>query len=177
MTQEGQALPSPTQPESPAEPNTAANTTTDLPAEAHNQAVQDKPGAGAKDEIEEGKQQEEIREGEQEVQGQTQGEGVKDEGGEGELKEERGDDEDQQVDGGAEGEREGMRGEGCMNVKVSSAGEEAMHEEEGMKEEEEGKENEEMQASKEEEATDLQQAGRLVHKIISAVALSINVSP
>ncbi|KAM8732266.1 PH and SEC7 domain-containing protein 2 isoform 1-T2 [Acanthopagrus schlegelii] len=165
MTQEGQALPSPTPPENPAEPNTAASTTTDLPTEAHNQTEQDKPGAGAKDEIEEGKHQEDIREGEEEAQGQTQEEGVKDEGGEGELKEERGDDEDQQADGGAEGEREGIRGEGCMNVEVSSAGEEAMHEEEGMKEEEEGKENEDMQASTEEEATDSQQAGRLANGI------------
>ncbi|XP_054452974.1 PH and SEC7 domain-containing protein 2 isoform X1 [Anoplopoma fimbria] len=162
MTQEGQALPSPTPSESPAEPNTTTNTTTtDPPAETHSQAE-----LGAKDDREEGKQQEEIREGEeQEAQGETQREGegreeVKDEGGEGELKEER-------VDGDrdTDGEREGTRGEGRTNVEVSSAGEEATHEEEGMKEEEEGKENEEMQPSTEEEDTHSEQAGRLANGI------------
>ncbi|XP_029297326.1 PH and SEC7 domain-containing protein 2 isoform X2 [Cottoperca gobio] len=168
MTQEGQALPSPTPPESQVEPNTA---TTDPPTETHSQAELDKLGAVDKDKIEEGKQQE-IREGEEEAQGETHREGegrgeVKDEGGENELKEERGD-EDQQTDGGAKEEREGTRGEGCINVELSSMGEEATHEAEGMKEEkeeeeeeeEEGKEKEEMQPSTEEEATHPQQAGR-----------------
>ncbi|XP_039669626.1 PH and SEC7 domain-containing protein 2 isoform X2 [Perca fluviatilis] len=161
MTQEGQALPSPTPPESPVEPNTATT-------ETHSQAEQDRLGAGAKDELEEGKQQEEIREGEEEAQGETHrdGEGreeVKDEGGEGELKEERVDgtgDEVRQTDEGAEGESEGTRAEGCINAEVSSTGAEATHEVEGMKEEEEGKENEEMQPATEEEATHPQQAGR-----------------
>ncbi len=149
------------------EPSTA--TTIDPPAETHNQAEQDKLGAGAKDEIEEGKQQEDIREGEEEAQGENHGEGegkgeVKDEGGEGELKEERVDGTgDQQTDGGAEGESEGTREEGCIDVEVSSAGEDATHEAEGMKEEEKGKGNEEMQPSTEEEATHPQQARRLVH--------------
>ncbi|XP_035525131.1 PH and SEC7 domain-containing protein 2 isoform X1 [Morone saxatilis] len=171
MTQEGQALPSPTPPENPVEPNTA--TTTDPPTETHNQAEQDKLGAGAKDEIEEGKQQEEIREGEEEAQGEIHGEGegredLKDEGVEGELKEERVDgtsDEEQQTDGGAEGERDGTRGEGCINVEVSSTGEEETHGAEGVKEEEEGKENEEMQPSTEAEAAHPQQAGRLENGI------------
>lgn len=171
MTQEGQALPSPTLPEKPAGPNTATATTTttattDPPTETHNQAEQDKLGAGANDEIEEGKQQEEIREGEEEAQQETHGEeegrdGVIDEGGEGELKEERLDstgEEDQQTDGGAEGERERTRGEGCTHVEVSSVGEDAACEVEGMKEEEDGKENEEMQVP----AEDPQQAERLV---------------
>lgn len=165
MTQEGQALPSPTPPENPVEPNTAA---TEWPTEAYDQAEQDKPGAGAKDKIEEeGKQQGEIREGEEEARGEGEGrEEVKDEGGKVELKEERVEgtgDENQQTDGGAEGERQGTKGEGCINVEVSSMGEEATHEEEGMKQEEEGKENEEMQPSTDEEATHPQQAGRLVH--------------
>ncbi|XP_070818489.1 PH and SEC7 domain-containing protein 2 isoform X1 [Chaetodon trifascialis] len=171
MTQEGQALPSPTPPENPVEPNTAAaTTTTDLPTETHNWAETDKLGAGVKDEIEEGNQEEEeIRERE-ETQGETQGdgegrEGVKDEGGEGEMKEERVGDEDQQTDGGVEGEGEGKRGEGCMNVEVNSTGEEATHEVEGMKEEEGGEENEEMQLSAKEEATHPQQAGRLANGI------------
>nr|XP_046262151.1 PH and SEC7 domain-containing protein 2 [Scatophagus argus] len=167
MTQEGQALPSPTPPENPVEPNAA--TTTDPSTEAHNQAEQDKLGAGFKDEIEEGKQQEEIREGEEGALGETHREGegregVKDEGGEGEVKEETvhgTGDEDQHTDTGAEGERERTRGQGCVNVEVSSTGKEATHEVEGMKGEEEGKENEEMQPSTEEP----QQPGRLANGI------------
>ncbi|XP_044219433.1 PH and SEC7 domain-containing protein 2 isoform X1 [Thunnus albacares] len=173
MTQEGQALPSPTPPESPVEPNATTASTTDPPTENHNQAEQDKPGAGTKDEIEEGKQQAEIREGEEEAQGETHGdiEGraeIKDEGGESELKEEKVDsrgDEDQQTDGGAEGEREGRREEGCRGVEVSSTGEEEAHAAEEMKEEEEGKQNEEMQPCTEEEATHPQPAGRLANGI------------
>ncbi|XP_042275274.1 PH and SEC7 domain-containing protein 2 isoform X2 [Thunnus maccoyii] len=173
MTQEGQALPSPTPPESPVEPNATTASTTDPPTENHNQAEQDKPGAGTKDEIEEGKQQAEIREGEEEAQGETHGdiEGraeIKDEGGESELKEEKVDsrgDEDQQTDGGAEGEREGRREEGCRGVEVSSTGEEEAHAAEEMKEEEEGKQNEGMQPCTEEEATHPQPAGRLANGI------------
>lgn len=179
MTQEGQALPSPTPPESPVEPNTA---TTDPPTETHSQAEQDRLGAGAKDQIEEGKQQEEIRKGEEEAHGETHREGegreeVKDEGEEGELKEERvngTDDEDRQTDEGAEGEREGTRAEGCINMEVSSTREEATHEVEGMKEEEEGKENEGTQPATEEEATHSQQAGRLVH-LSSSLLCSVTI--
>ncbi|XP_070769191.1 PH and SEC7 domain-containing protein 2 [Enoplosus armatus] len=167
MTQEGQALPSPTPPENPVEPNIAATTTsTDLPTETHNQGEQDKLEARVTNKIEEGKQQEE---GEEEAHGEGEGrEEGKDEGGEGELKEERVDGaggEDQQTDGGAGGESEGTRGEGCIHVEVSSAGEEATQEVEGTKEEEEGKENEEMQLCTEEEATHPQQAGRLANGI------------
>lgn len=173
MTQEGQALPSPTPPENPAETNTATTTTTttDPPAETYNQAEQDK--LGSNDEIRDGKQQEEIREGEEEAQWETHGkgegrEGVTDEREGVELKEENLDgsgEEDQHTEGGAEGEREAMRGEGCIYVEVSSAGEEAACEEEGMKEE--GKENEEKQLPSE----DPQQAERLVLKIVFTVAL------
>ncbi|XP_042348947.1 PH and SEC7 domain-containing protein 2 [Plectropomus leopardus] len=170
MTQEGQALPSPTPPENPVEPSTATTSTTDPPTETHSAAKQDKTGARAKDEREEGKQQEEIREGEEEAQGETHREGegreeVKYEGGE--LKEERVDgagDEDQQTDGGVEAEREGTIGEACMNVEVTGE-EEATQEVEGMKEEEEGKEDEEMQPSTEERATHPQQPGRLANGI------------
>ncbi|XP_075959557.1 PH and SEC7 domain-containing protein 2 isoform X2 [Anarhichas minor] len=181
MTQEGQALPSPTPPESPAEPSTTS--TTDPPTETLSQAEQDK--LGAKDDIEEGRRQKEVREGEEEeeeAQGETHREGeegreeVKDEGGEGESKEETVDG-DQHTDGGAEGGREGTRGEVSINVEVSSAGEEATHEEEGVEEEEErveeeeegkeeeGKEEEEMQPSTEEEATHPEQAGQMANGI------------
>ncbi|XP_071313266.1 PH and SEC7 domain-containing protein 2 isoform X2 [Trachinotus anak] len=161
MTQEGQALPSPTPPENAVELNTTS-TTTDPPAETHSQA---ELGVGAADEIEEGKQQEEIRAGDEEAQGETHEEGEeraegKDARGEHELKGERVDgsgEEDKQTDGGVEGEMEGTRGEGCVKVEVSSTGEE-------MKEEEEGKENEEMQPSSEETAHP-QQAGRLANGI------------
>lgn len=169
MTQEGQALPSPTPPENPVEPNTTT-TATDLPTETYNQTEQDKLGATVKDEIEEGKQQEEIREGEEKARGEVHGEGngkaeVEEAGGEGELQEEKVDssgDVDQKTDGGAEGEREGMREEGCINVDVSSVGEEATHEVEEMKEKEEEKENEEMQPT-EKEATHYPQAEGLVY--------------
>lgn len=152
MTQEGQALPSPTPPETPVEPDAPTSSTTDPPAGTHSQVEQDKPGA--EDTIEEGKQEEEIREGEDEAQRETQREGegreeVKDEGGEGELKEEKVDG-DPRADGGAERTSGGVR----MNVEVSSAGEE------GREEEEERKESEERQRPTEEEET---QAGRLVH--------------
>ncbi|GAA6224264.1 PH and SEC7 domain-containing protein 2 isoform X2 [Lates japonicus] len=171
MTQEGQALPSPTPPENPVEPNTTTTATTDPPTETHDQVEQDKLGAGATDETEEGKQQEEIRKADEEAQGETHGEGegmaeVKDTKGESELKEEKvdGSGDGEQTDGGAEGGVAGTRGEGCINVEVSSTGEEATHEVEEMKEEEEGRENEEMQPSTE-EATHPQQAGRLANGI------------
>lgn len=149
MTQEGQALPSPTPPESPVEPTTAA---TDPLTETPNQAEQD------------GKQHEGISD--EEAEAHSVGGGrveEKDAGGEGELQEEIEDGsgyEDQKTDGGAEGESEGMRGEGCINVEVSSVGEEAAHEAEEMKEE--GKQNEETQPSTEKEGNDSQQAERLV---------------
>lgn len=159
MTQEGQALPSPTPPESPVEPNTA---TADPPTETHSRAEQGKLGARANDEIEEGKTQEGIREGKEEAQWESHGEGQGREGvtaerGEGELKEETqdGTSEENQT----EGRVKGKSGEGCRNVEVSSVGEKAAREGEGMKEEEKGKENDEMQLS----AEDSPQAERLVH--------------
>ncbi|XP_069568243.1 PH and SEC7 domain-containing protein 2 isoform X2 [Brachyistius frenatus] len=165
MTQEGQALPSPTPPENLVEPNTTTTTPTDLPAESHTHGT-------AEEDTEKGKQ-EEIGERQEGGEGETHNEGegsaeVKDEGGEGEMKEERVDgpgDEHQQTEGEEEGEREGMRGEARMNMEVSSTGEEATREAEEMKEEEEGKENEEMQPPAEEEATNRQQAGRLANGI------------
>ncbi|XP_028271678.1 PH and SEC7 domain-containing protein 2 isoform X2 [Parambassis ranga] len=169
MTQEGQALPSPTPPENPVETNTPTTTATDPPTETH-KTDEDKLEAGAKDEIEDGKQEEEITENREEAEGETcrEREGRpegKDEGGEGELREDRGDgteDEQQQTEGEAEGERKEVREAGCINVEVRSTGEEATCEAEEMKEEEEGKESEEMQ---EEEATNTQQAGRLANGI------------
>uniref|UniRef100_A0A3Q2XSL7 Pleckstrin and Sec7 domain containing 2 n=1 Tax=Hippocampus comes TaxID=109280 RepID=A0A3Q2XSL7_HIPCM len=53
MTQEGEALPSPTPSENPAEPSLS---TSDLPAEALNQTGQDKPGTEVKRDIEERKE-------------------------------------------------------------------------------------------------------------------------
>ncbi|XP_030595256.1 PH and SEC7 domain-containing protein 2 isoform X2 [Archocentrus centrarchus] len=112
MTQEGQALPSPTPPENPVEPSTS--TTTDPPKETHNKPDDDKLDAGAKEETEEGKQEEEVKEREE---GETHREGeggvkIKGDRGDGELKEERKDraqDEHQQTGREAEGEihREG----------------------------------------------------------------------
>ncbi|XP_034054835.1 LOW QUALITY PROTEIN: PH and SEC7 domain-containing protein 2 [Gymnodraco acuticeps] len=154
MTQEGQALPSPTPPESPVEPDTA---TSDPPIE-----TQDTLRVAEKDEIEEGRG-EEIREGEGETHGDVQGrEEVLDEVAEGKLKEER---VDQQTDGGGEEEREGTRAEGYVNVEVSSTREEETHEEEEMKEDEEGKEEMQPSTEEEEEETPPQQAGGLANGI------------
>lgn len=176
MTQEGQALPSPTPPENPVEPNTAASTT-DPPTETHHQTEVDKLGAPANDDTEEVKQQEEIREGEEEAQQETHREGEEkegDEGGEGRVKEEKLNSNgggNRQTDGGVEGDGEEARGDGCTDVEVISAGEGTAHGEvEKMEEEEEeekeGKDNEEMYLS----AEDPQQVKRLVHYIILTVA-------
>lgn len=169
MTQEGQALPSPTPPENPVEPSTS--TTTDPPKETHDKTDEDKVDAGANDETDEGKQEEDVRESEEgetqrEVEGMVEVEGDRREG---ELKEECKDgagDEHQLTEGEAEGEREGTKGGGCINMEESLTGEETTHEAEEMKEEEEGKENEEIHPCTEEEATNSQQAGRLVDKIL-----------
>ncbi|XP_005916678.1 PH and SEC7 domain-containing protein 2 isoform X2 [Haplochromis burtoni] len=168
MTQEGQALPSPTPPENPVEPSTS--TTTDPPKETHDKTDEDKVDAGAKDETDEGKQEEDVRESEEgetqrEVEGMVEVEGDRREG---ELKEECEDgagDEHQLTEGEAEGEREGTKGGGCINMEESLTGEETTHEAEEMKEEEEGKENEEIHPCTEEEATNSQQAGRLANGI------------
>ncbi|XP_070410039.1 PH and SEC7 domain-containing protein 2 isoform X2 [Nothobranchius furzeri] len=104
MTQEGQALPSPTPPENPAEPSA---TTTDAPAETHHETAENGPEA-QEDDTEEGNQGKEIKGTEGVAQEETHGEGegsahVKDEGGGGELEnvagaeaEEEGDNEDMQ---------------------------------------------------------------------------------
>ncbi|XP_051810013.1 PH and SEC7 domain-containing protein 2 isoform X2 [Acanthochromis polyacanthus] len=158
MTQEGQDLPSATPPENPVEPNTTAET--------QNKADEHKLEATAKQEID--KQEDETGEREDGGQAGTQREGDGRAEVEGEVKQEREDgigDEHQQAEGEAEGESEETREEGCMNVEVSSAGEEATCEAEEMKEEEEGKGNEEMQPSTEEEATNQQPAGKLANGI------------
>ncbi|XP_006781906.1 PH and SEC7 domain-containing protein 2 isoform X2 [Neolamprologus brichardi] len=168
MTQEGQALPSPTPPENLVEPSTS--TTTDPPKETHDKTDEDKVDARAKDETEEGKQEEDVRESEEgetqrEVEGMVEVEGDRREG---ELKEECEDgagDEHQLTEGEAEGEREGTKGGGCINMEETLTGEETTHEAEEMKEEEEGKENEEIHPCTEEEATNSQQAGRLANGI------------
>lgn len=172
MTQEGQALPSPTPPENPAEPSAAA-ATTDPPAETHRHSQADTQlVAGASEDLEEAKQhqEEESREGEEEEahrEGERRG---SDEGGEGDVEEKKLDSasgENQQTEVRVEGESEGTRGGGCADVVVisTSTGEEAAHEEvekmEG-EEEEEGKDNEERHPP----AEDPQQAERWVHYII-----------
>ncbi|XP_061757649.1 PH and SEC7 domain-containing protein 2 isoform X2 [Nerophis ophidion] len=149
MTQEGQALPSPTPPENPAEP---INTTSDLPE-------QDKPGC---EDINEGKQEEDICKEEEETQGgahcNVEGrEETKAEGGEGVHH--------HQADKEKEEERDAANGNGCGNDEVSSTGEKETHAADEMTEEEEGREDEEMQPQTEEEATRPRQAGRLTNGI------------
>uniref|UniRef100_A0A3B5M5F6 Pleckstrin and Sec7 domain containing 2 n=1 Tax=Xiphophorus couchianus TaxID=32473 RepID=A0A3B5M5F6_9TELE len=73
MTQEGQALPSPTPPENTTEPDTTA-TTTDPPAETHSEAVEDRPEAVERDSTEERRQEEESI-GREEEEAQSEGEG------------------------------------------------------------------------------------------------------
>lgn len=82
MTQEGQALPSPTPPENPPEPS-PTSTSTEPPVDTHSDAAREK------DDTEE-KQEQQIKGGEDDVQEEThregeESEGVKDEGGEGEM--------------------------------------------------------------------------------------------
>ncbi|KAM9310262.1 PH and SEC7 domain-containing protein 2 [Pholidichthys leucotaenia] len=174
MTQEGQALPSPTPPENPVEPSTTSNTTTaEPPTETYSKADEDRLEAGAKDTIEEGiREEEEVRDREEGAQGEanTEGEGrveVKGEGEEGDLKEEREDGtagEHQQTEREVEGKMEGTRGQGCINMETRLSGELVVCEVEEMKEEEEvGKENEEMQPSTDVEETNPQQADRLAN--------------
>lgn len=177
MTQEGQALPSPTPPENPAEPITAA-ATTDPPAETHchlqpnTQLV-----ARASEDLEEAKQQqqqqeEERPEGEEEAHRGGE-ERASDEGGEGDVEEKKLDSasgENQQTGVRVEGESEGTRGDGCADMVVisTSMGEgAALIEVEKMdggeeEEKEEGKDNEERHPP----AEDPQQAERWVHCII-----------
>ncbi|KAF3693603.1 PH and SEC7 domain-containing protein 2 [Channa argus] len=158
MTQEGQALPSPTPPENPVEPNTTT-TPTDPPTETHNQAEQDKLGTRAEDESEDGKRKGESRKGQEEARGEGDGQVEnKEAGGKGELQEEK-------VDGRAKGEREGMRQEGCTNVEVSSVGEETTQETEEIKEKEEEKENEEMLPATAKDTRQSLQAERLANGI------------
>lgn len=172
MTQEGQALPSPTPPENPVEPNTAS----DLSTKTNDQTEQDNLGARVQNEIEEGKQQEDI--GEREEQGEVHSKGngraeVEDAGGEAEPEEGKVDsigDVDQKTDGGAEGERGGMTEEGCINVEIRSVGEEAKCEVEEIEKTEEDKGNDKMQPYTEEEATP--QADGFVYTILFNVALS-----
>ncbi|XP_058505096.1 PH and SEC7 domain-containing protein 2 isoform X2 [Solea solea] len=159
MTQEGQDLPSPTPPENQAEASTSTTAASDSPTETHHYKL----GVTVKDDTEEGKLQDEIREGDEEAQGETCGDGEGSAtGGELEMKTERvggSGDEAQQADEGVKGESDGTRGEGCMNPEVEEG---ATHVE--MKEEEEGKENEEMLQSTE-EITHPQPAGRLANGI------------
>ncbi|XP_054890313.1 PH and SEC7 domain-containing protein 2 isoform X2 [Poeciliopsis prolifica] len=138
MTQEGQALPSPTPPENTSEPDATA-TTTDPPGEANIEAVEDRPDAVERDSTEERQQEEESirREGEE---AQSEGEGR------------------------AEGEDEGEEEE--LNKEEEGSAEEQHHwskreEEEEEEEEEEKRDNEDMQLSAETEGTKPQPTERL----------------
>lgn len=150
MTQEGQALPSPTPTENPVEPNTAG-ATADPPAETQRLSQADTQlVARASEDQEEAKQQqeekEESREGEEE---ETQREGERrgsDDGGEGDVDEEKLDcagGKKQQTEVQVKGESEGTRGDGCADVEVisTSTGEKVDEMEGEVKEEEEGKDN------------------------------------
>ncbi|KAM9741398.1 PH and SEC7 domain-containing protein 2 isoform 2-T3 [Menidia menidia] len=136
MTQEGQALPSPTTPENPVEPNT---TVAESPVEGHNEA-EDR----AKDMMEEGKQDEETKGGEEvEKEEAHAGEGraeAKDEVDEEEQNKEREDSEEQE--------------DQLTKEEVEDS-----------KEEGEAEENEELQSSAGEEPSNTQQAGRLTNGI------------
>ncbi|XP_054647305.1 PH and SEC7 domain-containing protein 2 [Dunckerocampus dactyliophorus] len=153
MTQEGQALLSPTPPENPAEPITNSS---DLPTEAQNQAEQDKPGS---EDLEEGKQEDNIS---KEVE-ETRGEAHCNVEGRAEIKKEGGEGIHHHQTDKEEEERDAANGNGCRNHKVRSTEEEETHAADEMKEEEEGNENEEMQPQTEEEAAQPQQAGRLTN--------------
>ncbi|KAM6923839.1 PH and SEC7 domain-containing protein 2 [Xenentodon cancila] len=141
MTQEGQALPSPTTPENLVEPSATAGT--DPPS--HSEAVEDRPVGRAEDKTEEGKQEEET--------------GVKEEA------------EQQETHSGGKGRAEEKNDRGESELKrdwVDSTTEEQQHMKPGaeeMKEEEEGKENEDKQSSTEDKATNSQQAGRLANGV------------
>lgn len=146
MTQEGQALPSPTPTENPVEPITTA--TSNPLTEAPNHKEQDKP----QDDTEGGRQQEEIRVGEGETREDEEGRAEeKHEGEEGEAA----------VTGGG-GEREGtdVVGEGCKSIKVNSTGEEETHAAKTEKDEE--TESEGIQPCTE-ETTEPHNPERLVH--------------
>ncbi|XP_008418058.1 PH and SEC7 domain-containing protein 2 [Poecilia reticulata] len=123
MTQEGQALPSPTPPENTSEPDTTA-TTTDPPAETHSEAAEDRPEAAERDSTEE-RQQEEESIGREEEEAKSEGEGR------------------------AEGRDEGEEEE--LNKEEEGSAEEKHHQ--SKREEEEKRDNEDMQLSAEMEGT------------------------
>lgn len=177
MTQEGQALPSPSHPENPVEPNTAAATTDpSVETQRHSQADTQLVARSSEDQ-EEAKQQQEEKEKsrggeEEEVHGEGDRRGS-DEGGEGDVEEKLDctGGKNQQTEVQVKGESEGTRGDGCADVVVisTSMGEEATHGEvekmegeEEQAEEEEGKDNEERHPP----AEDPQQAERWVYYII-----------
>ncbi|XP_014895973.1 PH and SEC7 domain-containing protein 2 isoform X2 [Poecilia latipinna] len=73
MTQEGQALPSPTPPENTSEPDTTV-TTTDPPAETHSEAAEDRPEERQQEEESIGREEEAQSEGEGRAEGRDEGE-------------------------------------------------------------------------------------------------------
>lgn len=183
MTQEGQALPSPTPPENPVEPNTAASTSDPLADTCpHTQA--DALVAQASEDVEKSKQEEEEenREGE-EKKAHGEGEGRAGKEGEGNVKEKKLDSsggERQQTEVRAEEENEGTRGDRCADMVVisTSTGEEAVNGEvekmEGGEEQdevEEGKDNEETHTP----AEDPHQAERWVYYIIFIYCCSLKM--
>lgn len=162
MTQEGQALPSPTPSENPAEPSLS---TSDLPAEALNQTGQDKPGTEVKQDIEwrkeDGSSQGSVgtqREEHCNVEGRAK---IKKEGGEEDLKASAVV-HDQPTDEGEGEKRDAASGDECRNDEGSSTREKERHAEDEMREDKEEGKGEEMQPQTEDGATRPQQDGRLV---------------
>ncbi|XP_019739564.1 PH and SEC7 domain-containing protein 2 isoform X2 [Hippocampus comes] len=165
MTQEGEALPSPTPSENPAEPSLS---TSDLPAEALNQTGQDKPGTEVKRDIEERKEDVSSqgsagtqREEHCNVEGRAK---IKKEGGEEDFKVSAVV-HDQPTDGREEGKRDAASGDECRNDEGSSTREEERHAEDEMREDKEAGKGEEMQPQTEDGATRPQQDGRLTNGI------------
>lgn len=134
MTQEGQALPSPTPPENTSEPNTTKNAT-DPPGETLNEAVEDRPEAVEGDNTEEGQQEEETV-GREEV-------------------------EQSEEEGRVEDKDEGDEGD---SIKEGEGSPEEQHHQTKRKEQEKENDNEDMQLCSEKEAADSQPTDRLVNK-------------
>lgn len=149
MTQEGQALPSPSPTESPAEPSTSG-AAAEPPAETQRHSQADTPlVAGVGEDQEEAKpqqeEQDESREGEEEEPHKERERRGSDEGGEGDMEEEKldcaGGKNHQMEEVQVKGESDETRGDGCADVAVisTSTGEE-VEEMEGEEVEEEDNE-------------------------------------
>ncbi|XP_077389226.1 PH and SEC7 domain-containing protein 2 [Festucalex cinctus] len=160
MTQEGQALPSPTPSETPAQPFAS---TDNLPTEAANHAGQDEPGAEVNDDTEQRKEEEISQGGEARRHADGRAE-IKTEAGEDDLKASA-DVHHQPRDGGEEQERDAANGDECRNDEVSSTREEGTHAADEMKEDKVGGEDEDMRPRTDNQETQPQREGRLTNGI------------